>query len=151
MKNGVDQKTLEKYLLAFEEVHREQGLKITHQRLEIFKELLHSNDHPTVERLYSKLKSKLPSISRDTIYRTLTTLEKHGLVSRVQTMESQARFEGKMEQHHHAICKKCGKITDFYLKFPDEAVLPDEILNWGKISQKRITLYGLCNQCGREE
>jgi len=151
MKNGVDQKTLEEHLLAFEEIHRKQGLKVTHQRLEIFKELLNSNDHPTVERLYSKLKSKLPSISRDTIYRTLTTLEKHGLVSRVQTMESQARFEGKMEQHHHAICKKCGKITDFYLNFPDEAILPDEILNWGKISQKRITLFGLCKQCSREE
>ena len=144
------QMTLEERLRAFEEVCRKDGLKVTHQRLEIFKELLNSSDHPTVEKLYSRLKTKLPTISLDTVYRTLSTLEQHGLVARVQSMESQARFESKMEEHHHVICKKCGEITDFYWNFPAEAVLPDEILNWGKISTKTITLHGLCEQCIQE-
>ena len=141
--------TIEEQLLAFEEVHRKRGLKITHQRLEIFKELLNSNDHPTVEKIYSRLKSKLPTLSLDTIYRTLTTLEQHGLVSRVQTMESQARFEGKMEQHHHVVCKKCSSITDFYWKFFDRTPLPEEIEKWGYIQQKSITLHGLCHKCSQ--
>jgi Fur family peroxide stress response transcriptional regulator len=143
--------TVEKRLRDFEGVCRKEGLKITHQRLEIFKELLNSQDHPTVEKLYRRLQPKLPTISLDTVYRTLTTLEHHGLVSRVQSQESQSRFEGKMEEHHHAICKKCGKITDFYWKFPDETSLPDEIVNWGQISKKSITLHGLCEQCMQEE
>jgi Fur family peroxide stress response transcriptional regulator len=138
-------------LRTFEDVCRKEGLKITHQRLEIFKELLNSNDHPTVEKLYHRLQPKLPTISLDTVYRTLTTLELHGFVARVETGESQARFEGKMEEHHHAICKKCGKITDFFWKFPAEAVIPDEILKWGKISKKSITLHGLCRQCMQED
>ena len=142
---------IEERLQSFEEVCRKEGLKITHQRLEIFKELLNSQDHPTVEKLYQRLLPKLQTISLDTIYRTLTTLEQHGLVVRVQSEERQARFEGKMEEHHHAICKKCGKITDFYWKFPDEAGLPDEILNWGKILKKSITLHGLCEQCIKEK
>jgi len=143
--------SVEDRLRDFEEVCRKEGLKITHQRLEIFKELLNSHDHPTVEKLYLRLQPKLPTISLDTVYRTLTTLELHGFVARVETGESQARFEGKMEEHHHAICKKCGKITDFFWKFPDEAVLPDEILKWGEISKKSITLIGLCRQCTQEE
>lgn len=141
----------EEKLQAFEEVCRKVGLKITHQRLEIFKELLNSQDHPTVEKLYRRLQPKLPTISLDTVYRTLTTLEQHGLVSRVQSQESQARFEGKMEEHHHAICKKCGMITDFYWKFPDEEKLPREILNWGQIVKKSLTLHGLCEQCLQQE
>ena len=140
-----------KQLRTFEDICRKEGLKITHQRLEIFKELLNSNDHPTVEKLYHRLQPKLPTISLDTVYRTLTTLELHGFVARVETGESQARFEGKMEEHHHAICKKCGKITDFFWKFPAEAVIPDEILKWGKISKKSITLHGLCRQCMQED
>ena len=140
---------LEERLQAFEEVCRKEGLKMTHQRLEIYKELLNSHDHPTVEKLYQRLLPKLPTISIDTIYRTLTTLEQHGLVVRVQSLESQARFEGKMEEHHHAICKKCRKITDFNWEFPEEADLPDEILNWGKIFRKNITLHGLCAQCSQ--
>jgi Fur family peroxide stress response transcriptional regulator len=142
---------LEERLQAFEEICRKEGLKITHQRFEVFKELLNSQDHPTVEKLYHRLLPKLPTISLDTIYRTLTTLEQHGLVVRVPSEESQARFEGKMEEHHHAICKKCGKITDFYWDFAEEAELPDEILNWGKIFKKNITLHGLCRQCAQEE
>jgi Fur family peroxide stress response transcriptional regulator len=143
--------SVEDRLRDFEEVCRKEGLKITHQRLEIFRELLNSHDHPTVEKLYHRLQPKLPTISLDTVYRTLTTLEQHGLVARVETEESQARFEGKMEEHHHAICKKCGKITDFFGKFPDVAVLPEDILKWGEISKKSITLHGLCRQCAQEK
>jgi len=143
--------TIEEQLRAFKELYRNKGLKITHQRLEIFKELLNSEDHPSVEKIYSRLTPKLSSISLDTVYRTLTTLEQYGLVSRVQTMESQARFEGRMDDHHHAICKKCGDITDFYWKFPDKASLPDEILNWGRIVKKSLTLHGLCGKCIQEE
>lgn len=142
---------LEERLRAFAEICRKEGLKITYQRLEIFKELLNSSDHPTVEKLYHRLQPKLSTISLDTVYRTLATLEKHDLVVRVETGESQARFEGRMEEHHHAICKKCGSITDFYWQFPDEASLPDEISNWGQISKKNITLHGLCAQCIREK
>jgi len=142
---------IEKRLRAFEDICRSDGLKITHQRLEVFKELLNSSDHPTVEKLYGKLQPKLPTISLDTVYRTLTTLERHGLIARVQTRESQARFEGKMEEHHHVICKKCGRITDFQWRFFDETTLPGEIAKWGRIDQKSITLHGLCQQCDREE
>jgi Fur family peroxide stress response transcriptional regulator len=135
-------------ILAFKEVCKKEGLKITHQRLEVFKELLNSKDHPSVETLYRRLLRKLPTISLDTIYRTLTTLELHGLVTRVQTLESQARFEGRIDNHHHVICKKCGKITDFHWELLDAATLPDEIVKWGRIERKNITLHGLCKECG---
>ena len=141
----------EERLLEFEAVCRKEGLKITHQRLEIFKELLNSHDHPTVEKLYHRLQPKLPTISLDTVYRTLTTLEKHDLVVRVETGESQARFEGRIEEHHHIVCKKCGEITDFNWKFPDEESLPDEISSWGKIVKKTLTLHGFCEQCIQKE
>ncbi|KPK25388.1 MAG: Fur family transcriptional regulator [Desulfobacterales bacterium SG8_35_2] len=143
--------SVEERFRNFEEVCKKEGLKITHQRLEIFKELLNSHDHPTVEKLYHRLLPKLPTISIDTVYRTLTTLEKHDLIVRVETGESQARFEGKIDEHHHAVCKKCRKITDFYWKFPGEAQLPDEILNWGQIVKKSLTLHGLCEQCIQED
>ena len=135
-------------LQAFVEICGKEGLKITHQRLEVFKELLNSQDHPSVEKLYRRLLRKLPTISLDTVYRTLTTLEQYGLVSKVQTQESQARFDGRIDNHHHVICKKCGKITDFNWDLLDSAALPDEIVKWGKIERKNITLHGLCRECG---
>ena len=144
------QKTLLAKQEVFETACREAGLKLTHQRLEVFRELALSEDHPSVETLFGRLKKKLPTLSMDTVYRTLSTMEKHGLVSRVQTVESQARFEVDMEKHHHAICRQCGEITDFIWSSFDEASLPDEIQTWGVINKKNATIYGLCTQCAEK-
>jgi len=125
----------------------ESGLKITHQRLEIFTELCSSSDHPSAEILYKRLQKRIPTLSLDTVYRTLMTFKEHGLIDKVETTENQSRFEVKISKHHHFICKNCNKIYDFkWLKF-DETDPPDDLLNIGKIINKNVVVYGYCNNC----
>ena len=131
----------------FENACRTAGLKITHQRLEIFRELASSYDHPCAETLYKRLADTLPTVSLDTVYRTLNTLEGHGLVARIDTAESQGRFEAEMSPHHHVICNQCGKITDFEYQDLDESIVSEKVSDWGKINRMNITLYGLCKDC----
>ena len=92
----------------------------------------------------------MPTLSLDTVYRTLTTFEEHDLISRVQTTESHARFEADINEHHHAICSKCHQITDFHWNICDTNELPKEIADWGQIKGKQITLRGTCAQCAQE-
>ena len=139
--------TLQDKIAHFEQVCRDANLKLTHQRQEIFRELASATDHPSTEVLYIRLRKTLPTISLDTIYRTLATFEEHGLISRVQTVESHTRYEAEMEPHHHAICRKCGKITDFRWTSFDKIQLPHEISGWGRIEDKRMTLRGICEEC----
>ena len=134
-------------LSSFEAACRAAGLKVTHQRLEIFRELASANDHPTAETLYKRLHKTLPTLSLDTVYRTLTTFEENNLISRVQTAESHARFEAEMKEHHHAICSRCQKITDFYWDICDTNKLPVQIAEWGQIEGKQLTLRGICAKC----
>ena len=117
--------TLPKKLKALKQSCLDTGLKLTHQRIEIYRELLSAADHPSAETLFQRLRKTLPTLSLDTVYRTLSTFEDHNLVSRIQTAESQARFEAKMEPHHHAICNKCGKISDFQWDRFDSAQRPE--------------------------
>ena len=138
---------LQQKLNIFEQSCRDSGLKLTHQRIEIYRELLAATDHPSAEMLYQRLRKKLPTISLDTVYRTLATFEDNRLISRIQTAESQARFEAKTEQHHHAICSSCGRISDFHWDLLESAQLPEELSSWGKIENKQITLRGTCRQC----
>ena len=142
-----DKSILQKKLENFETACREAGLKVTHQRLEIFRELASATDHPTAETLYKRLQKSMPTLSLDTIYRTLATFEEHGMISRVQTSESHARFEAEMEEHHHALCTQCHKITDFQWDVCDTTKLPDTIAGWGQIQDKQITLKGVCSDC----
>ena len=137
-------------LKAFEQACRHAGLKITHQRLEVFRELTLASDHPSAETIHQRLKKKLPTISVDTVYRTLATLEKHGLVSKVQTVESQARFEVTGHHHHHLICDNCHEIIDFEWDFFNESPLPGKIADWGQIKEKKVIIHGLCRKCSQK-
>ena len=75
---------LEQRLRDLEKICRDHGLKLTHQRMEIFRELASSSEHPSAEKIYKRLLSKFPTLSLDTVYRTLITFEKIGLIARVQ-------------------------------------------------------------------
>lgn len=134
----------------FEDACKKADLKITHQRLEIFRQLAVSDDHPSAETIYKRLQKKLPTISLDTIYRTLATFEKQKLVIRVHTLESQARFEIESGKHHHLICSSCGKITDFIWPTFDSSDLPPEIDKWGAINKRNATLHGICSACAEK-
>jgi len=138
---------IENKLRDFEQACRDAGLKLTHQRLEIFRELATSEDHPSAETLHIRLQKRLATLSLDTVYRTLATFEKHRLITKVETVESQARFEVELEKHHHAICRQCGAITDFVWHSFDEAKMPEAIIGWGRIDKKNITLHGICGKC----
>ena len=53
---------------------RESGLKITPQRVSIFKLLQGNRDHPSAEDIYRQVLKVHPSISFTTVYKTLQTL-----------------------------------------------------------------------------
>lgn len=144
-------RSLRKKLAVFEDACRNAGLKLTHQRIEIYRELAMASDHPAAETLHQRLKKRIPTISLDTIYRTLATLERYGLIRKVQTPDSQARFEAEMMQHHHLICDKCKQIIDFQWREFDDSPLPDDVADWGRIQYKNIVLHGTCRQCLEQE
>ena len=132
---------------GFESACKKAGLRLTHQRLEVFRELAKALDHPAAETLHQRLRLKMPTLSLDTVYRTLATLTGYGLINKVETIESQARFEATIKRHHHLICSKCKEIMDFHWSSIDEAPLPDEIQGWGRIESKNVIVYGTCNKC----
>jgi Fur family transcriptional regulator, peroxide stress response regulator len=134
-------------LSDFEAACRRRGLRRTPQRLEIFRALAEAADHPTAERLHERLQRRMPTLSLDTVYRTLNTLTEHGLVHKVETVESQARFEAYEGPHHHLICRKCREIVDFEWPSIDDFELPMKVKSWGEISRRSLTVYGVCRKC----
>lgn len=139
--------SLKKQLLVFEEACRKAGLRLTPQRIEIFRELAKATDHPSAEMLHMRLVEKMPTLSLDTVYRTLGTFVGHGLINKVETVESQARFEAAHILHHHLICEKCKQIMDFEWQHIDAAELPESVRSWGQVERKSVVVYGICRQC----
>jgi Fur family peroxide stress response transcriptional regulator len=139
-------------LRGFEEVCKQSGLRLTHQRLEIFRELAHDEKHPSAEDIFKRIKRRIPTVSFDTVYRTLSTFERCGIIKRVHILDDRGRFDANLKGHHHLVCTRCKRITDFYWPNFDKMDIPGAVGAWGKIKTKHAELRGLCQECaGKKE
>ncbi len=135
----------------FQKICRSNGLKLTHQRIQIFSELASSSEHPSAESIYKNLVSRYPSLSLDTVYRTLFTFEKLGIITKVQALDDRARFDGNPLPHHHMVCTRCKNIIDFYWPAFDDIQLPHETKKWGRVKSIQVELRGVCDSCMEAE
>ncbi|MCF6285085.1 MAG: transcriptional repressor [Candidatus Hydrogenedentes bacterium] len=126
---------------------RRANMRVTPQRLEIFRELLKSDDHPAVETLYQRVRKRQPTLSLDTLYRTLATLESAGLVSRVGSLTGIARFEANMTPHDHFLCVTCGKIADIPGPNRQDMVDQVELPEGYEVQCLQLELRGICAEC----
>ena len=117
----------EKRLAVFHNACHDRGLRVTPQRLDVYSELARSGDHPTAETIHRRVSERLPTITLDTVYRTLGTLEEVGLVTRLSVMGGSARFEANMDRHHHFVCSRCGYTLDVYSPKLDRVRLDNEL------------------------
>ncbi|SNR85830.1 Fur family transcriptional regulator [Desulfurobacterium atlanticum] len=136
---------IDKLVERFKEITRAKGLKVTPQRVAIYRELVSRYDHPSAEEIYEALKNKFAGISLATVYRTLTNLEKIGLAQKVATVNGIARFDGNVKPHSHFICTECGRVIDIDCKVEiDTKKLEDMNLC---VEKCEFVCYGICDKC----
>jgi Fur family peroxide stress response transcriptional regulator len=127
---------------------RDAGMNVTPQRVEIFRVLLESEDHPSPETLFDRAKKKMPTISLATIYKALDTLAELGVVREVSTIAETKRYDANLDKHHHLICTQCKTITDLY--DPDlDAVVPPRRLKGFQVRSVSVEVTGLCAKCAK--
>jgi Fur family transcriptional regulator, peroxide stress response regulator len=136
-----------KRMADFLEICRRQGVKATHQRTEILRELAGSEEHPDAETILKRVRKRIPTISVDTIYRTLRLLEDRGVIARVGSMRDRARFDANTDRHHHFVCTECGMIGDFYSDAMDRLPAPREVSEMGSVEGVYVELRGTCCKC----
>lgn len=124
---------------------REDGFRITPQRIAIVDYVLNTEEHPTAEQIHNVVKKKYPMISLSTVYKTLDLLKQKQLVKQIE-IGGEARFDGHTDEHINLICMKCGKIEDV-----DEDL--KEIQNRAarkskyEIVKSSFELFGYCSTC----
>jgi Fur family peroxide stress response transcriptional regulator len=143
----IEAKEVERRTKVFSGICRRYGVKATHQRSEIYRELAGTNEHPDAETIYAQVRKRIPAISLDTVYRTLRLLEKKGLISRVGSFGEKTRFDANTDRHHHFVCTRCGFIGDIYNEEWDDFRAPSDVMAMGTVNSVHIELRGLCKAC----
>jgi Fur family peroxide stress response transcriptional regulator len=88
-------------------------LKATQQRIVVYDALMQLHNHPTAENIYDFVKTKNPSISLATVYKTMDTFVSAGLAAKVMSANGTARYDGYMDHHSHLYCINTEEIVDF--------------------------------------
>ncbi|MEO1773415.1 MAG: Fur family transcriptional regulator [Pseudomonadota bacterium] len=88
---------------AMEEALRQEGVRLTRQRIALLQVLGEADDHPDANELHRRAQEVDATVSLATVYRTLTVLEDKGIVQRHAFEGAPARFETADAPHHDHI------------------------------------------------
>ncbi len=128
-------------------IFKEKKLKLTPQRLAVYKYLMSTNDHPSAEIIYKALQPEYPTMSLATVYKALKTLVEVNLVQEINVGEGNFRYDANSEEHAHIQCINCSKVTDLEnVSFSDLNKTAEENSEY-KILSNKIFFYGLCKDC----
>ncbi|HEX9830687.1 MAG TPA: Fur family transcriptional regulator [Thermodesulfobacteriota bacterium] len=130
---------------------KDLGIKVTPQRVAIYRELANTDQHPSAESIYQKIRNYYPNISLTTIYRTLETFEKLGLISVVNILYNAARYDANLEPHHHLVCIACKKVEDYYDNSLMNLDISKKNLANYKVLGYTVQLNGICKDCRRKK
>ena len=142
---------VERRLEHLQAAARKAGVKLTHQRLEIFRELAATEEHPDAESLFRAVQRRMPTVSLDTVYRTLWMLHGLGLVTTLVPQRDGVRFDANLQPHHHYVCVRCGLVRDFESADLNRLPLPEAVKQLGSIADAHVEVRGLCARCLKQQ
>ena len=106
LKEGNDMKTDDAAVL------RQHGINPSAQRVAIAEYVLHTQDHPSADEVWTRVKKRFPQISRATVYNTLNLMVTERLLKPLTLTEGRQVFDPNTQDHHHFIDEESGEICD---------------------------------------
>jgi Fur family ferric uptake transcriptional regulator len=90
---------------------RQQGQRVTTARRLVVSTLIDATSHVTAEDLAAKIQQRHPEVHLSTVYRTLDSLEKLGIVEHTHVGHGPAVYHVGVT-HQHLVCEECGAVID---------------------------------------
>lgn len=132
---------------------RQQGHRLTPQRLQVLQVIKAAGCHMTAEEIHAEIVLHQPFVDIATVYRTLQWLQGLGMVASIDLGDSKLFYEYRApgESHHHLVCQSCG----YQIQISDEELAPLKELiqqRYGfEIQNDHLALLGRCAQCAAFE
>ena len=133
------------------DLFRVSGRKVTAQRQCIFRALQGNVAHPSAETVYEAVRAEMETISLKTVYQTLYEFTELGELMTLDLGTGAVRFDPNVEdQHHHLVCRSCGKVRDLHVDFEGLEV-PALAAQGYDVSSAEVVFRGLCEDCQKAD
>jgi Fur family transcriptional regulator, peroxide stress response regulator len=131
-------------ILDCSEYLRKNGIKPSFQRIKIFDYLVNNPVHPTVDTIYRSLVNEIPTLSKTTVYNTMSLFIEQGIVQLITIEDNEVRYDADTSVHGHFKCTACQKVLDFHVDAGDISYKGIENFD---IIEQHIYLKGVCGTC----
>lgn len=128
---------------------RERGFRVTPQRRIILETIAHTGGHLSVQEVYLATCERLPGLNIATIYRTVDSLHKAGIIDVFTSENGPDRFSLRDAQnpHGHLVCRRCGQILEVGLDLLEKLAVSVNQETQFFVDANHLTLFGLCHDC----
>jgi Fe2+ or Zn2+ uptake regulation protein len=134
-------------VVALVEIYRSKGLRVTPQRLAVFRVLDERGGHLSVEEVWDNVRAELPTVSLKTVYEALHELEAIGEIRLARFGTGSWRVELDPIHHHgHLVCDRCEAVCDVEADYPNLVVPPGQQSHF-VIGRAEVVFAGLCDSC----
>ena len=96
------------------------------------------------------MRERVPTVSQDTVYRTLWLLHDLGLATTLGPLRDGVRFDANLDAHHHYVCVRCGLVRDFESAGLNALRVPAAVKQLGSVVDAHVEVRGVCTKCVRE-
>ncbi len=126
---------------------RGASLRVTGARVAVLR-AVHDHPHAGTDSICDAVRADLGVVSLQAVYDVLRALSDAGLVRRIQPAGSAARYEARVgDNHHHAVCRSCGAISDVDCAVGDTPCLTPAGDSGYEIDEAEVIYWGQCPQC----
>jgi len=130
---------------------KERDFRLTPQRVELVRLIAASDGHPNANQFFEAIKSKFPTMSHATVYKTLALLKEIDQVFEID-LHGDSHYDGnRPDPHPHLICMKCNKIVDGEDALNQETLRKLERDSGFTILRPQVSLYGICPDCKKAD
>ena len=130
---------------------REHGVQVTAQRLAVLRAVSEC-PHGTADSIAECVRNEIGVISKQAVYDALGILAEKGIIRRIQPAGSSALYEDRIDDnHHHVICRKCGKTADVDCAVGDTPCLTAADDSGYQIDEAEVIYWGTCPECLAEK
>ena len=126
---------------------REHGVQVTAQRLAVLR-AVSGRPHCKADDVAEDVRAEIGAISRQAVYDALGILAEKGIIRRIQPAGSSALYEDRVgDNHHHLICRTCGKTVDVDCTVGDTPCLTAADASGYQIDEAEVIYWGTCPEC----
>lgn len=122
------------------------GLQVTAQRLAVYR-AVQTTPHAIADEICQAVRLELGVISRQAVYDALNIMSEHGLIRRIQPAGSAARYEHRVDNHHHLVCRECSNLIDIDCAVGQAPCLVAENNHGYQIDEAEVIYWGICPDC----